>query len=230
MSIIAISAKKRHGKDTVANIISDNFDFAKYALATPFKEGMMKHFDFTYEQMNGIGFDREKDLNLDKEYIITKFICILKDLNYTPEDIAAVDWDVVRELETTSIRRLMQCIGTDIGCNQVNKFIWMYPMFDMYSELQKRGLGIIISDCRQDHEMAWMRENGAAVIHVHNPNIIDSDDHATEAGLPFHIGDHTIINDFNPNLSYNKEYCDSRLKILTRHVIKTVNIILEKNV
>ena len=196
--LIALSAKKRHGKDTLADYIVDKYKFSKYALASPFKELLCKEFEFTNDQINGYGFDREKYLGVLGKTVVNRFKNVLNKLGYYAS-VYNIDWSFIENDDLWSIRKLMQTIGTDIGCNLVDKLIWMHPMVERYNN----GENLIISDCRQDHEMQLMRNFNALVIHIINPNIIDNDSHITEAGLPILDGDIVIRNNFDPN---NKSY------------------------
>lgn len=197
--LIAISARKRHGKDTVANYIVKNHEFHKYVLAVPFKQGLHKYLGFTQDQIEGVGFDREAEFSMSGEYVKHAFIKILEDQGYFAS-IYKVDWKPIETRSKWSVRTLMQTIGTDVGVNQVDKLIWMHPMV----EFMKHHKQVIISDCRQEHEMDLMRIFGAKVIHVVNPYIENQDTHITEKGLAVYPEDKVIHNPYDPSWGSRK--------------------------
>lgn len=221
MNLVAISAKKRCGKDTAAQFIIEQLgnDIAKsYALADPIKRalyfGLLKtttinHVTgklYTYPELNGEnGFDREMNMLISDSIVIQ----ILKEAwNYTCDRNSSVKKlkmnGVLRIHEFVhknpnqpwSIRRLMQTFGTDIGVH-VDKVIWMRFMSEVYIEAIRDNITLIITDCRQDHEMDMMRSMGAKVIHIDRPGYSDtsSDCHITEKGLNRNINDIVIVND-----------------------------------
>jgi len=195
--MIAISARKRHGKDTVADYICASRGMVKYALASPFKRAIVACSDYwiTEEMIDGINYDREQEFFFNGDHVVEMFKSILREFGYHAA-VYSVDWRPIRAKSNWSVRSLMQTIGTDIGCNQVDKLIWMHPL------AKKIWCGqdnLVISDCRQEHEMTLMRQFGATVIHVINPLIRDTDTHITEAGLAVEAGDTIIYNEFDPS-------------------------------
>ena len=191
--LIALSAKKRNGKDTAAAYISKKYNFTKYALASPFKKLLCSEFGFTNDQINGYGFDREKYLGIPGKAVAGRFKNILISMGYSAY-VYTIDWSPIENKNDWSIRTLMQTIGTDIGCNQVDKLIWMHPMVDAFLGTEN----LIVSDARQIVEINLLRKLGAKVIHINNPWIQNTDTHITEAGLPILDDDVVIENSFNP--------------------------------
>lgn len=53
MRLIGICGKKRHGKDTVAQILKKNYGYGIHHFADPLKEACSLIFGFTDEQLNG---------------------------------------------------------------------------------------------------------------------------------------------------------------------------------
>ena len=90
--IIALSGKKRSGKDTVADYLVERFGFVKYGFADPIKEIGKIMFDFSEEQLNtdkkeeidkrwGISprqFTRDLELIMDSSYFLNIFLKYLK--------------------------------------------------------------------------------------------------------------------------------------------------------
>lgn len=56
--IIAICGLKRSGKDTIADILCNHFEYKKIKIATPLKDALKTLFNFTDEQVEG----NEKDI------------------------------------------------------------------------------------------------------------------------------------------------------------------------
>lgn len=226
MNLIAISARKRCGKDTAAQFIINKLAGKSYMLADPIKRALayaLRSHGINVETVEGkidfsrfYGFD---DINgttdVDREQVIqqidsqdaeTIFLSAwswvrermpkYNDPIYTGSAINAIRELVYNQEpgKVWSIRRLMQGFGTDIGV-RVDTQIWMRFMMDVYLDAINDNICLVVTDCRQDHEMNVMRKLGATVIHIDRPGFSDvvSDTHQTEKGLTRHLGD-VIIN------------------------------------
>lgn len=66
--LIGLSGFAGSGKDYVADILTDNFGFRKYAFADPIKEICIDLFRFSYEQVYGPSEERDK---IDLRYRIS---------------------------------------------------------------------------------------------------------------------------------------------------------------
>lgn len=229
-NLIAISAKKRCGKDTAALIIIDALgsraqgypNAVSYALAKPIKEALMHGLNschqpviingervfrpWTMDDLNGLSeVDREANLLLDgndaevilksswrwveaqkpelKKYRLSAYR-LIEDFSYGDAP------------EIWSVRTLMQTFGTDVGVNS-DKIIWMRFLADVYIEAIRDNITLIVTDCRQDHEMDIMRRMGALVMHIDRPGYSDVviDNHVTEKGLEREPDDLVLVND-----------------------------------
>lgn len=224
--IIALSAKKRCGKDTVGDIL-ESYGFEKYALAKPIKNFLylairddnklplfVQNFDM--DDFNGFGFDREEFLPISNSDVFRimrsawMLVCDDLQIDYTYAHTGIISEAVLGNKKAWSIRRLMQTFGTDIGC-AINKRIWM-----TYLEIfLSNRTNVVVTDCRQDHEMSEMRELGAYVVHITRDNLqVEIDTHSTEAGLPILSGDHVIRNDGTLD----------DLHTSVKHFVKTINL------
>ena len=221
--LIALSAKKRHGKDTTADYICDKYGFHKYVLASPFKQLMCNHFGFTQSEVNGINFDRESILNFSGVFVAEKFKKILISMGYSAY-VYTIDWSPIENKNDWSIRTLMQTIGTDIGCNQVDKLIWMHPMVDAFLKYEN----LIVSDARQIAEINLLRKLGAKVIHINNPWIHNNDTHITEAGLPILDDDVVIENSFN-QINSDTQYINDCLRGLHSKIDEVIDGFIKKD-
>lgn len=100
--------------------------------------------------------------------------------------------DAMKEIESRykwSVRRLMQCLGTDIVV-KVRRDYWLEFMdTEMFDD------DFIISDIRQDHEMDYFRKKSAKIIFVVRDGVVGNDSHITERGLEPELGDFIIKND-----------------------------------
>lgn len=194
--MIVLSAKKRHGKDTVADYIcATRSCYSKYALATPFKEALITFSNglITRKMIMGDGYDRERPFFMNGGHVKEMFISILNHLGYYAARYT-VDWEPISSKHLWSVRELMQTIGTDIGCNQVDKYIWMHAFVRAKQQTPNK---LIVTDCRQQHEVDMMRKLRCQVIHIVNPLLPNTDEHITEQGLTIQSKDKVIYNVFD---------------------------------
>lgn len=234
-NLIGLCSKKRCGKDTVADIICNNNNFAyeKYAMAEPIKYLICKHFGISNNAIEGIGYNREELLPLRVVYVAEKFMSMLREMGYSPGKISDVDWNVVYDIgeNNFSLRTLMQSFGTDVGCNQVDQMIWVKPMLKVYEEFcsgscrsSKEPIrGLVVSDVRQPWEIEALRERNALIIHIENPHVKSEDKHSTENGVKRLENEPVVINDFNPIYSDDLAYCKVKMEVLEEKVKNIVN-------
>lgn len=215
--IYALSAKKRCGKDQSAKFITEaRADIISYALAEPIKEAL--YFGFIVMNAarpihlwndttninawigDGTGIDREASLGITHiqglEVLTNAWHRIVE---AKPEFDVHTDgvFDIIEELpeEDWSIRRLMQVFGTDIGV-RVDKNIWLKFMFSVYFDAICDNMSLLITDCRQEHEIEFLRKLGAKVMFItRDLGEENKDEHITEKGLTPASTDVIIEND-----------------------------------
>lgn len=167
--VIGISAKKQHGKDTVANIIQEltNNRFKIIKFADKLKDFVCELINCTREDLEDEDF---KNTHLGSE------------------------WDFIDDRGVTQAmtpRLLMQKIGTDALRNNVHKNIWVNATFSKYCE----KCNWLITDLRFPNELSTIKAKGGITIRVNRPSIISNDDHISETSLDNSEFDYTIEND-----------------------------------
>lgn len=196
MNIITLSAKARCGKDTAASYILDKLpNSVSYALAACFKESIANHFSdlITRDDVFGFGVDRNSYMiYIERNDFIERVERILEDFGYHVDDLG-IDWSVVDDNNGWTIRRIMQVVGTDIGVNQIDTNIWLKEFEKAMFSLEQIYDTVVMVDCRQTHEIEFVRERGGSVIHILRDTGL-TDDHITEQGLPIEDGDFVVEN------------------------------------
>lgn len=206
--IIGISGNKRVGKDTVAKIISDNFDADRFALADPFKDIILycsqySSIKITKEQINGLNnYDREQVENWNPKDVLS----LLNKCYISAQDSLEVTLGVNSDLrmdqvskqfienpKNFTIRKLLQLVGTDIGVDIISKNIWV--------ELTKRSMQKssskykVITDLRQQHEFEFVKDQMGYIIHIERGDNQQVDYHITERNLGLYNNDIIIHNE-----------------------------------
>lgn len=222
-NLLVISAKKRCGKDETANRIKTFLGEDKivtYALAEPIKQALMFGLTradvrnpltrerLTYLDVNGeTEFDRESDLEISHYQLITTLMSawemVASSYQYELEHLTS---EVERLIEAYTnecnepwtIRRFMQVFGTDI-CVAADTMVWMKFMCPTYMDAIELDKTVIITDCRQPHEMKALRAMGATFIFVNRKGYsdVETDSHITEKGLQPEPNDIIVDNDGN---------------------------------
>lgn len=196
MNIYTISAKARCGKDTAASHLMKTIpNTISYALAAGFKESIAKHFSeyMSRADVFGDGVDRNNfiiyiDSTDFEEATYRVFADFGYDLNKYPQiDLTRYDFN------GWTIRRLMQCIGTDIGVNQIDSHIWLKEFENDLFRMKLIYDNVVVTDCRQPHEIEFLRGLKSTVIHIQRQTGL-SDSHITERGLEPLDGEFIIDN------------------------------------
>jgi hypothetical protein len=155
--IIAISAKKQHGKDTVANIIQEytNNKFKIVKFADKLKDFVCTLINCTRDNLENEEF---KNTPLGDEWDFLNDDCILEKM--TP-------------------RLLMQKIGTEAMRNNVHTNVWINSTLSNYCD----KCNWIITDLRFENEFTVLKKYNAVTIRINRPEINIMDEHPSETGL-----------------------------------------------
>lgn len=175
--LIGISAKKQHGKDSVASIIQEltNNKFKNVKFADKLKDFVCELINCTRENLEDEDF---KNKHLGSEWIF-------------------LDNDGITQAMTP--RLLMQKIGTDALRNNVHKNIWVNATFSRYCE----KCNWLITDLRFPNELSAIKAKGGITIRVNRSSILNNDSHESETSLDYSEFDYIIEN--NSDLESLKE-------------------------
>jgi hypothetical protein len=168
--IISISAKKQHGKDTVASIIQEltNNKFKLVKFADKLKDFVCEIINCTRENLEDEVF---KNTPLGEEW---DFL----DDNYN--------------IQKMTPRLLLQKIGTEGLRNNVHENIWVNATLASYCE----KCNWVISDMRFPNEVIGVKKLNGITIRVNRPSISNSDEHSSETSLDnYKEFDYIIEND-----------------------------------
>jgi hypothetical protein len=168
--IIAISAKKQHGKDTVANIIQEysNNRFKIVKFADKLKDFVCTLINCRRDDLENEGF---KNNPLSEEW------------NFLDEN---------NNIFKMTPRLLMQKIGTEAMRNNVHNNVWINATLSNYCD----KCNWIITDLRFENEFTSLKKYNAVTIRVNRPSINNIDEHPSETGLDNNTDfDYYISND-----------------------------------
>lgn len=211
--LIGISGNKRSGKDTVAEIMRDNFSVFSYALADRIKTHILiqsilsSSVKITADMINGINYDREKIEYWnpkDLEILLVNITANLAEYG-KPQYLKINDLidEFVADKSNYSIRRLMQFIGTDIGVDLINRDIWVNFADSLYKECKEKDF-FVITDLRQEHEFDYIERNNGIIIHINRDSDESTDFHITERNLG-HKRHDILINNNDSLVNLKKE-------------------------
>ena len=173
MNLIAIHGFKQSGKDTLADLLVDEFGYTKVAFADRLKEAI--HHIFGVDRKLLFGDEHDK------------------------QQLSPVRWEDLHQIRKSdsdhptllSIRELLQIFATEI-CRDKIPSIW-YRYLPIPPDAK-----IVISDCRFRNEADFLKERQATLIKVIRNNV-HSTNHKSERGLPDGMMDHILSNDRDLN-------------------------------
>lgn len=222
--IIVLTGQKRTGKSTAADFFKQK-NFKPVALADPFKKDLAYTIDrlnilgrhFSYQDANGeTDFDREKKIFSKTDAIrVVNFSyrrILGDDSKYNHVEDLIQDYFNSDKRNLYSFRELMQITGTDIGCNEIDKNIWVKKTFNEIIDSKSRDF--LISDCRQNHEISALRKFGSLVIHIKRDtsDIVEKDQHITEK--PLDIDDSDLVIDNNGTIEEFYQKLENALNLV----------------
>ena len=163
LKLIGICGNKRNGKDTVADYLTEKYEFYKYELASPIKDVCRVIFDFSEEQLYG----NEKEI-VDERW------------GTTPRKLLQI---IGTELFQEDIHKYMKEGEFNIG-----RKIWVLKFKHWLEDINKENifdfdLNVVVSDVRMLHEVDVIRELGGTIWKVSNNRIPLEDNHLSESSL-----------------------------------------------
>ncbi|HLD91079.1 MAG TPA: hypothetical protein VI911_08720 [Patescibacteria group bacterium] len=203
-NIIGIGGKAKHGKDSIANVLIDNFGYKRISLADPLKKilyiGLKEYFT-----LNDFYDQNIKDLTFDKytsypELVLTKvqierIVCAIN-INY---NLTGVEMDIIREWfrneKFYSLRDLMQRFGTDLCRNLINKQIWILTSQKQinHTSINSPEINFVISDIRFPEERQMVKNLNGLLLLVKRDLKIEGEVHTSEQSLGDDSEYNTII-------------------------------------
>ncbi len=182
--ILALSGKKKSGKDTVSDFLVKDQGFIKLSLATPLKDLLIKVFRIDKELLYD---DDKKDKEL--EYFITIDYSHLDKIR----DIVTEEWGFGIDYETRenieefygmeikTPRQLMQTVGTDLIRKNIRDDVFIVLLLEQIKKTQRP---IVIADARLQNERETLVNIGATLGLVKRTLTEDkSDSHISENDL-----------------------------------------------
>jgi hypothetical protein len=165
--LIAFTGKAGSGKDTAADFVARAFGARRYAFAEPLKRAL-----------NAM-------------------------MGWSPLNWEDRQWkEAAHPVLGCSPRFLAQTLGTEWGRKTVHPNLWVYMAEIEWLRLIEDATStfgplpaLVISDCRFVNEAHWARSRGGAVIEIVRPGVTPVAAHASEAGVPAELINHTVLND-----------------------------------
>lgn len=169
MVLVGFLAKKRHGKDTAANYLTNNYNFTKISIADPLKYVLKILFEFNDEQLYG----DEKEI-IDKNWGIS------------PRNaMQYLGTEIFRE-------RINELIpGTDAD-------FWINLAILKYQNMKKENPNVkcVIADVRFQNEVDKIHDSNGHIIKIERPNVNNVDEHQSEIEIDsIENYDHHVLND-----------------------------------
>jgi len=152
--IIGLSGYAQSGKDTVANILVENYGYKRIAFADPIR-------DLIYEM----------DPLIPKGYGNNI-------INYRLQDMVdTYGWDRLK-VEFPEVRRLLQ--DTGVGARKVfgDKF-WIYQALSDVAPQDK----VVVSDVRFENEAKWIQEFNGQIWRIKRLGTDATNDHVSESEM-----------------------------------------------
>ena len=138
--LIGFLAKRKHGKDTAADYLQDNYNFTKKSFAGPLKLGIQKWFLFTDEQLH-----TDKKEEIDPRWGISP-----------RKAYQIIGTELVRNTFPNLLFNEMK----------LNTSFWIKNFDIRYKESTGN---IVVSDVRFQNEVDYIRKQGGIVIKIHRP-------------------------------------------------------------
>jgi hypothetical protein len=142
--IIGICGFQSSGKDTIANLLINEYGFKKLSFAGALKDVLSVIFGWSREKLEGVTKeDREWREQID------------------------LWWSKTLNMPQLSPRYALQYFGTELFRNHWHQDIWVKVVENKLMNMIKEKEKVIITDCRFENEINLIRVYGGTIINVY---------------------------------------------------------------
>ena len=131
------------GKDTLASILINEYDFKKDSYASTLKDVLSVIFNWDRKLLEGDTEESREWRNKVDEW-----------------------WSKELNIVDCTPRKMLQLIGTDIMRKYFNENIWVLTLMKRIENDLKQYKNIVISDCRFKSEIDAIKEKGGIIIRI----------------------------------------------------------------
>lgn len=171
--LVAFSGLKGAGKDTAADVLVQEYGFTRVAFADAVREMSLIINPLITVQGNYGKLDESIVVRLSQ--LVTQF-----------------GWDKIKR-DIPEVRRFLQVIGTEAGRMLLGENVWVDLLQKRFPDLTDPDSLYVITDCRFDNEVEFVRSNGGCLIWIERPGLV-SDGHASESTHISRLASVTIHN------------------------------------
>jgi len=181
MTIIALSGKKRVGKDTFADVLVKKYAFTKISIADPLRNLCARVFFLDPAMFVD---DDKKDsamrrITLDFHDIDAIRNIVENEWGYTISEEARDQMEEYHGVEFDTPRDVLRFVGTKLLRHCVSDNIWVEMVAERIKEAKGR---IVITDCRFENEREFFRQLGAVLVRIKRNDNGESTEHEFNLG------------------------------------------------
>lgn len=171
--IIGVSGYARAGKDEIAKILVEEFDFKRVAFADKLRE-VLYALNPIVDTWGRVAEGSQIGIP-DEPFSVTYLQDVIEDERY--------GWDGYKESPYgPEIRRLLQRLGTEAGRNTLWDSIWVDAALKDY----KPGDRLVVPDMRFPNEFDAIKARGGMTWRVNRKGVGPANSHASETALDNH--------------------------------------------
>lgn len=167
--IIALSGYGGAGKDSVADILVEDYGFKQYAWADTLR-------------LAAAALDPIVEMTEDG-----------KVMRYN-EALATVGYNTAKVV-FPEVRVMLQRLGTEVGRQLIGDNVWVDATFRRIDNETFTSDDVVITDCRFPNEAHAVKDRDGIVVRVERPGVLAANDHPSETSLDTWPFDYTIAND-----------------------------------
>jgi len=191
--IVGVAGRKRHGKDTVAEMLSEHWGFHRIAYADPLKQIAMDLWSLSHEQV--FGDDTAKE-TIDPRWGLSG-----------RQIMQRIGTEVVRSVHAeTWTRKAFDTIQRGCEGGSVMLYSPVTKQFERVEFEPSFAQRWVLSDVRFPNEADAVKQHGGTIIKVVRPALlrVGYDEHSSEKSIDDIEEDHLIINDGPLELLYSR--------------------------
>lgn len=173
--ILGLSGYARTGKDSVADVLTNEFGFTRLAFADKLRESLYAlNPTITWDYAYGLKYGA-------------------KSVNTVKAAVDELGWDGIKKTGWgKAARELLQRFGTEVGRDILGGNIWVDAAFKSIEE----GKKYVFTDCRFSNEATAIQSQlTGQVWRINRPGVGPINDHVSEIGLDDYNFDKIIDND-----------------------------------